>query len=260
MTGLGVLVAFLAGIVSFASPCCLPLVPGYVGYMAGTAEPGSRGSRSSALRHGTAFVLGFTLVFVTLWASVGLVGYVLRDVVPLLRLVGGVALIVLGLHVAGLINIDLLYRDLRIPARRVIGSPAPRAARASGAEGTTLLAAESTDASAPTYRRSALLGVVFAAGWTPCVGPILGGIIGLASVSTTVAQGAVLLLAYSLGLGLPFLAVAVGAREVTRRVGWLRDHHATVSLVTGSLLVVVGFLMVTNLLSRLSGLVPAFGA
>ncbi len=247
MTGLSIVVAFLAGIVSFASPCCLPLVPVYVGYLVGSDEPDSPRARMVALRQGLAFVLGFTLVFVTLWASVGLVGYVLRDYAGLLRIVGGSVLVVMGLHVAGVINLSVLYREVRVPANRVMGEPVRTP------PGTTMTATR------PSYRRSTLLGVVFAAGWTPCVGPILGGIIGLASVSASWAQGTVLLLVYSVGLGLPFILVALGAAEVNHRLGWFRNHHAAVSLVTGVLLVAMGFLMITNLFARLSGVLPAFG-
>ncbi len=241
MDGIAIPVAFLAGIVSFASPCCLPLVPVFVSYMLGSTPPGSPLARRIALRHAVTFVIGFSAVFITLWASVGLVGYALRDHIGTLRLVGGAALVVMGLHVAGVIRISALYRDVRVPVSRLgAGSPG-----------------EST-ATAPSYRRSALLGVVFAAGWTPCVGPILGGIVGLASVSASLTQGSVLLCAYALGLGIPFVLVAVGATEVNERLSWFRKHHTGVSLVTGAMLVLVGLLMATNLFARLSGAVPAF--
>jgi cytochrome c-type biogenesis protein len=112
----------------------------------------------------------------------------------------------------------------------------------------------------PSYGSSALLGVVFAAGWTPCIGPILGGIIGLASVSASVAEGTMLLVAYATGLAIPFILVAVGATSISHRLGWLRGHHTAVSLVTGAMLVLVGFLMITNTFARLSGLVAPFGS
>ncbi len=111
----------------------------------------------------------------------------------------------------------------------------------------------------PGYGRSALLGVTFAAGWTPCIGPILGGIIGLASVSSSVLAGTALLVAYASGLAVPFVLVAVGATSVSDRLGWLRDHNRLVSAVSGSLLVAVGFLMITNTFARLSTLIPNFG-
>ncbi len=245
MTNISLVVAFVAGVVSFASPCCLPLVPAYVTYMVGTTPVGAPSARRVALQQALAFVLGFTVVFVALWASVGLVGYLLRDYVGILRQVGGAALIVMGLHVAGLINIQTLYRQATIPADRVMGTTR-------AGDGTLLL-------QQPKLARSALFGVVFAAGWTPCVGPILGGIIGLASLRSSVGQGAVLLVVYALGLGLPFILVAVGATAVSRRLEWFRRHESAVSLVTGAMLIGVGFLMITNLLVKLPTVLPAFG-
>ena len=138
-----------------------------------------------AFKQSLAFVLGFTIVFVALWSSLGLVGYLLRDWVPILRVVWGAILIVMGLHVAGLIRISALYRQVLVPTERLIG-------KSETGDGTVKVVA-------PSYGRSTLIGMAFAAGWTPCVGPILGGIIGLASLSASVGQGAVLLVAYALG-------------------------------------------------------------
>jgi len=245
MTIVSIAVAFLAGIVSFASPCCLPLVPVYVSYMVGTTTPGSPSARRVAFHQALAFVLGFTVVFVALWASVGLVGYLLRDYVGLLRHLGGAVLIVMGLHVAGVVRISALYRTVKVPTGRIVGT-------SQLGDGTVLV-------QAPSYVRSGLLGVAFAAGWTPCVGPILGGIIGLASLGSSVGQGAVLLIAYALGLGVPFVLVAVGATAVNQRLVWFRKHEAGVSLVTGAMLILVGFLMITNLFIKLSGVLPNFG-
>ena len=121
MTIVSIAVAFLAGIVSFASPCCLPLVPVYVTYMVGTTPAGSPTARQVAFKQALAFVLGFTVVFVALWASVGLVGYLLRDYVGILRQIGGAVLIVMGLHVAGVIRISALYRQVTVPTARVVG-------------------------------------------------------------------------------------------------------------------------------------------
>lgn len=235
-TGLsiGILVAFLGGMVSFASPCCLPLVPAYVGYMIGSQPDDGTVRRRAAFSQALAFVLGFSAVFIALWASVGLIGYVLRDYAGLLRQVGGAILVFMGLHVAGVINVTALYRDVHLPVGPIGG--------------------------APSHGRSALLGIVFAAGWTPCIGPILGGIIGLASVSGSVAEGTMLLVAYATGLAIPFILVAVGATSVSDRLGWLRHHHTAVSVVTGAMLVLVGFLMITNTFARLSSLVAPFGS
>lgn len=240
MTEVGIPLAFLAGIVSFASPCCLPLVPGYVSYMVAANPNDSAAPRRIALLHSLAFVTGFTVVFVAIWASVGLVGYLLRDYLGLLRQLGGAVLVFMGLHVAGLISVSTLYREARLP----IGPN--RAVQVGGEERT----------SQAGYWRSAMLGVIFSAGWTPCIGPILGGIIGLASVSASVAQGTLLLLVYAIGLGIPFVLVALGATAVSDRLGWFRRHQATVGALTGAMLVGIGFLMITNTFARLAGALP----
>jgi cytochrome c-type biogenesis protein len=288
MNAVAILVALAAGALSFASPCCLPMVPVYVSYLLGTvpqpatavtgepraattaaaasaaaaaaattasatagaataagaawavADDETRARRRAALRHALVFVAGFTTVFVTLWASVGVVGYLLRDYTGTLRVAGGAVLILFGLHTAGLVEISLLYRQVGIPLRRLL----PRQA----GEGVP---------QSPHYGRSLLLGVVFAAGWTPCVGPILGGIIGLASASSSVAQGTVLLVSYAIGLGVPFVLVALGVNEVSRRMRWFAVHHVGVGLVTGAALMITGFLLITNLFVKLSGALPA---
>jgi cytochrome c-type biogenesis protein len=257
--GIGLFVAFLAGVVSFASPCCLPLVPAYIGYMVGATGEADR--RRSFL-HGLAFVTGFTLVFVAFWASIGAIGYALADNAKYLRMFGGAVLIVFGLQVAGVINLRALWRDTRpMPAfgAAALGGAALGGAATGG--GTVALGGAGAGAATgvPGYGRSLLFGVVFAAGWSPCIGPILGGIIGLASSTASVAQGTVLLLAYAAGLAVPFLAVAMGATWVARRLGWVGRHHRAVSLVSGALLVVLGVLMVTNLLTRLAAFTAPLG-
>jgi cytochrome c-type biogenesis protein len=232
-------VAFVAGVASFASPCCLPMVPIWISYVLG-GTPGSRTStRGFALRQSLAFVVGFTVVFVVLWASIGLVGYVLRDQAGLLRQIGGALLILMGLHVAGLISIPFLSRSFSLPGGRLV--------RRGGGE---------TGQPAPSLGRSVLFGVIFAAGWTPCVGPTLGAIIGMASLRDTFAQGTLLLLVFALGLGLPFVLVALGAEAVRTRLSWFTRHAGAVSLVTGSLLMIVGFLMITNLFVRVGQFLP----
>jgi cytochrome c-type biogenesis protein len=196
--------------------------------------------RRRSFLHGLAFVTGFTLVFVAFWASIGAIGYALADNAKYLRMFGGMVLIVFGLQVAGVINVRALWRDTR-----------PMPAFGGQAAGTTL--------QVPGYGRSLLFGVVFAAGWSPCIGPILGGIIGLATATASVASGTVLLLAYAAGLAVPFLAVAMGATWVAHRLGWVGRHHRAVSLVSGTLLVALGFLMATNLLARLAVLTAPLG-
>jgi cytochrome c-type biogenesis protein len=248
MTGiLGIGIAFFGGVVSFASPCCLPLVPAYVGYMVGT---NSTVDRRRTLLHGLAFTLGFSLVFVAFWASIGLIGYLLAGNARYLRQLGGGLLVILGLNIAGVINIPALWRELR---------PMPMALSASGiaVAGTS---AGTSAGNAPGYGRSLVFGSLFAAGWSPCIGPILGAIIGLASTTESVAHGTLLLVAYSAGLAVPFLAVALGTNALSRRLAWLGRHHLAVSRVSGALLVVLGGLMVTNLLGRLAALGSPLGS
>lgn len=239
----GVVIAFLGGVASFASPCFLPLMPAYVGYVVGTSTEARVGRRRAAFYQALAFVLGFSSVFVAFWAAIGLLGYVLGEYVGVMRQAMGALIVLMGLQVAGVINVRPLARDLRLP----IG---PLGASIGFGAG---------QATEPSYRRSALLGIVFAAGWTPCIGPILGGIVGLASVTETFIEGAALLVAYTSGLAVPFILAAVGATALTSRLGWLNQHHRTVSAVTGALLVTVGVLMITNTFGRLSGLLSPFG-
>jgi cytochrome c-type biogenesis protein len=241
---LGLAIAFAGGVVSFASPCCLPLVPAYIGYMVGATGEGTAGRRA-ALGHGFAFTLGFTLVFVAFWASIGAIGYVLADNRRLLNMAGGALLVFLGLQVAGVINVRALWRDTR--AMPTLGGGL---AMAAGGTGGGLAAVATADR--PGYGRSLLFGLLFAAGWSPCIGPILGGILGLAMATSSVAQGTVLLAAYAAGLAVPFLAVALGASWVSRRLAWVGRHHHAVSMVTGAMLVTIGVLMLTNMLSRLA--------
>ena len=236
MTGLlGIGIAFFGGIVSFASPCCLPLVPAYVGYMVGAA-PGA--DRRRTLLHGLAFSLGFGLVFVAFWASIGLIGYLLAGNARYLRQIGGGLLVLVGLNFAGVINVGALWRELR-PLPALVGT---------------------TPTGRPGYGRSLVFGSLFAAGWSPCIGPILGAIIGLASVTESLASGTLLLVAYAAGLAVPFLAVALGTGAASRRLTWLSRHNLAVSRVSGGLIVGLGGLMVTNLLGRLAVLGSPLGS
>ncbi|WP_407441247.1 cytochrome c biogenesis CcdA family protein [Rhodococcus sp. (in: high G+C Gram-positive bacteria)] len=223
----------LAGLVSFASPCVVPLVPGYLSYLAGvvgaeapavTAD--QAGARTTKVRDdgrlrvaGAAalFVAGFTVVFVLATASVFGAISALAVNRELLMRIGGVVTIVMGLVFLGLI--PALQRDTRPEPRRI-----------------------SSLAGAP------LLGAVFALGWTPCLGPTLAGVISLAAGTegTTAARGVTLIVAYCLGLGLPFIVLALGSAKALRGVGWLRTHARTVQIVGGVLLMVVGIALVTG--------------
>jgi cytochrome c-type biogenesis protein len=249
-SALGIGLAFLGGLLSFASPCCLPLVPAYVSYMVGATGEGTAGRRP-AFAHGLAFVAGFSLVFVAFWALIGTIGVFLDRRV--MNIVGGALLVFLGLQVAGVINVRALWRDTR--AMPTAGGGLVMAGGSGGIGGM----AASSGSTAPGYPRSFLFGLLFAAGWSPCIGPILGGILGLATATSSVLQGTVLLVAYSAGLALPFLAVALGASWVSKRLTWVGRHNHAVSVVTGGLLVILGVLMLTNMLGRLATLGSPFG-
>ena len=221
-------VAFLAGLVSCVSPCVLPVVPVYAGYVAGGAGAGWSGSSlavptaSGATWRAIGFLLGFLGVFVLLWASIGVVGFALMSTVPLLRQVTGVAIVAMGvLMIVG------RHPMLAMPAR--LGS-------VGGAGGPLVL------------------GAGVAVGWTPCIGPTLGAILGFAASAPTVGSGFLLLLAYAAGLAVPFLAVLVALRRFRRMAGWLGERHRAVDVVTGTLVVGVGVLVFTGAFARLAGL------
>ena len=217
-------IAFGAGILSFVSPCVLPLVPAYLVNLAGeTALSGV--DRRRTLAHAAAFVIGFSAVFTLLWVGVAVLGTLGADFVTWLQRIGGFVLIVLGMHMLGLITIPFLER-------------------------TTDLHLEGT---ATGYRRSLLIGVAFGAGWTPCIGPYLALILTIL-LNNDVAAGAVLLLAYSLGLGVPFLLVAGGFGSVRRAIDWVRRHLVAVNAVGGTLVIVMGLLLLSGQLTRLNQL------
>jgi cytochrome c-type biogenesis protein len=222
----------------------LPLVPVYIGYLSGTAAAGGSGSRLWTVGNAGAFVAGFTVVFVLLGSLAGLTGALLsaegaplaflgrlaaslHQATPWLARIGGLVLIVLGLHLAGLVRIPLLYRELRLQHSR------PRR--------TGLIA-------------SAVVGMAFAAGWTPCVGPYLMAILLLAGDAGTAARGALLLGVYSLGLGLPFLLAALALQAVSARLRRLNRYLDAVSLVGGSLLIAMGLLLALDRFHWLSAL------
>ena len=250
-SALGLGIAFIGGVVSFASPCCLPLVPAYVSYMVGATGEGTTGRRPAAT-HGLAFVLGFSLVFIAFYAVIGALGVFLDR--RILNTIGGALLVVMGLQVAGLINIRALWRDTRVMPAMGGGSMGGGLVMA-GAGGGNVVASGDR----PGYGRSFTFGLLFAAGWSPCIGPILGGILGLATASASVLTGTALLVAYAAGLAVPFMAVAMGASWVGQRLTWVGRHHAAVNAVTGLLLVVLGVLMLTNMLGQLAKFTSPLG-
>jgi cytochrome c-type biogenesis protein len=217
-------IAFGAGILSFVSPCVLPLVPAYLVNLAGESAVAGT-DRRRTVAHAAVFVAGFSAVFTLLWIGIAILGTFGADFVSWLQRVAGVVLIVLGMHMLGLITIPLLDQatDVRIEG---------------GVAG---------------YRRSLLIGVAFGAGWTPCIGPYLALILAIL-LNNDLASGAVLLLAYSLGLGVPFLLVAGGLGSVRRALDWVRDHLQVVNAVGGTLVIVMGLLLLSGQLTRLNQL------
>jgi len=228
--GLSIPVAFVAGVVSFLSPCVLPLVPGYISMLSGAtmeelkhgAGPGLGGK---ILRNSLAFVAGFSLVFIALGASATAVGTFLQSRKSLFNIVAGIIIIVFGLHLTGLIKIPLLYREARMtaaqPRRGLVGS--------------------------------FILGFAFAFGWTPCIGPILTGILALAATRDTVFQGMFLLAIYSAGLAIPFLLTGLGLSQFLKFYSGFRRHLQMVEVGSGILLIAIGVLMASNKLGVLSG-------
>lgn len=224
------MVAFAAGLASFVSPCVLPLIPIYLGYLGGAsiqanAPPGAVWMRT--LTHAFLFVAGFSLVFIVLGASAGLVGTVLQQQMPLIRKVSGIVIVVLGLSMLGLFQLPFLQRE-----RRFHLEPGGTAGKA----------------------RSFLLGLVFGFGWTPCFGPILGAILSLAMSSQTVAQGTFLLAVYSAGLGVPFLGAGLALSRATTFLRKLNRHMRLVSVASAVLIIAMGVLVYVNAFQRLSGL------
>lgn len=237
--------AFLAGLLSFLSPCVLPLVPIYIGYLSGATAQPAGSARLRTAGHAGAFVAGFGVVFVALGSIAGLAGSLLaapvaplgllgrallalNQATPWLVRLGGLLLIVLGLHLTGLVQIPLLYQELRFEGAR----PSQRSLFA-----------------------SAVVGMIFAAGWTPCVGPYLMAILMLAGSTGTVGRGALLLGVYSLGLGLPFLLAGLALEAVSAQLRRFGRFLRISSIVGGSLLILMGVLLLTNRLMWLNMLI-----
>jgi cytochrome c-type biogenesis protein len=214
------LFAVVAGLISFSSPCCLPLLPGYLSYVSAlpVSELGDRQARMVTLRAALLFVAGFTVVFTVLGVVAQLLGSVfLANGGPVVRWFG-VPIIILGLSTMGVLRLPFLMKERRIGLARV-----PR--------GTAW---------------AFPMGMAFAAGWAPCLGPVLATIYATAAVSGTAVWGAILLVLYSIGLGVPFVALALGFNRAQRSLGWLRRNGRRIEVAGGALLVVVGLLFVTG--------------
>ncbi len=268
---LTLLVAFAAGVISFLSPCVLPLVPAYLGQLTAVAvaaaASGTTPSRWTALPHAMAYVAGFGAVFTLLGVTATFAAAGLSAYLPVLRQVGGVILIVLGLNLAGVLRIPRLERTWRPLDAGASGSLATATgtislSSASAATGTggTAGFAERLGGRLVNSRGGWLasfgLGAIFAIGWTPCIGVILGGILALASTSQTVLQGGLLLVAYTAGLGLPFLAIALAYDRAPGLLRPLVRHGQAVSVIGGALVVLIGVAMLLDWLARIPSIFP----
>jgi cytochrome c-type biogenesis protein len=223
--------ALVAGLVSFTAPCTLPLLPGYVAYISGVGNsspdtpspPGGvrlaeRTSTRRVLVCAALFVAGFSVVFVALGVTASRLGFLLAQSERQLNLVSGAFIVFMGLATTGLLRVPILQRQLRVDFARI--GTGPRAALPMGA--------------------------AFAFGWTPCVGPVLAAVLATAASTATMGEGAVLLGAYSLGLGLPFLALAAAVSRGGGRMAWLRRQSRKIELVGGTLLAVMGVAVMTG--------------
>ena len=227
------LAAFVAGVLSFISPCVLPLIPGYLSFISGTTLDEMQGT----VGHGAAvgvvappsarrrvivtslfFILGFSLVFVALGATASVLGQFLMDRLRVLGKIAGVVLVVFGLHTMGVLRIGWLYSERRLQVDRKPAGPLG----------------------------ALLVGIAFAFGWTPCIGPILAGILAVAGAQDTIGQGVQLLAVYSAGLGIPFLMTALAIDRFFAAFARIRRHYRTIELASGALLIVIGVLIFTD--------------
>lgn len=221
----------MAGLLSFLSPCVLPLIPSFITYITGLSfsdldsEHPSGFVRRQTLFHALSFVAGFTLVFVLLGASATYIGSFLQQQMDLVRKIGGILIIVFGIHITGLVPLTMLLGDKRVSLKH----------KPAGLLG------------------SMLVGIAFAAGWTPCIGPILASILMIAATEEKVAHGIVLLLLYSIGLGIPFVAASLAMHRFVRLFNRFKKYIRYFEIITGLFLIVVGVLIFTNWLSRLAG-------
>src|ERR687891_1240303 len=222
------LAAFVAGVLSFISPCVLPLIPGYVSFVSGVSLDEMRGTgvpqgasaavKRRALLMSLAFVMGFSLVFIGLGASATAIGALLMEHLSLLGKIAGVVIILFGLHMMGVLKIGFLYSEKRM---QTSGKPAG-------------------------FFGAMLVGIAFAFGWTPCIGPILAAILAVAATQDSVGEGVQLLAVYSAGLGVPFIATSLAINKFLAASARIRKHYHTIEVVSGALMIVVGVLIFTN--------------
>lgn len=228
LSGVGLIAAFLAGAVSFLSPCVLPLVPGYVSYVAGftagSLDQERTNRRRQSVTMGLIFVMGFSTVFIALGASATALGRLLLSYQYELNLVGGAIVILFGLFTIGMAKITMMQREYRFHPSFLGGRPLS----------------------------AYVLGLAFGFGWTPCIGPILGAILTASAASATVTEGIILLAIYSAGLGIPFLLAAAFTSSLSVRLRNIRRIGRRLHQLAGGVMVVMGFIMMTGQLSVLA--------
>ena len=218
----------LAGLLSFLSPCVLPIVPGYLCFIAGTsldkALDNQETLRSNTLKYSISFVFGFSSIFVLMGASATYLSSLLYEYFDYLRIIGGIIIIVFGIHFTQIIQFSFLNSDTRIQIKNY----------------------------KPGLVGSFIVGLSFAFGWTPCIGPILGSVLSVAASSETISEGTFLLILYSAGLGIPFILAAYGIGTFLKFLSRIRKHIRTIEIFTGLLLILFGILILTNRIQELA--------
>jgi cytochrome c-type biogenesis protein len=227
---LGIFIAFTAGILSFLSPCVLPLVPSYVSFITGMNLEDLQHSRRTTLIHAALFVAGFTLIFLALGAGATVFGQLMLRNRDIISKVGGALIIVFGLYLLGVFNLGFLMKDTRLHlADKPLG-----------------------------YLGTVFVGIAFGAGWSPCIGPILGAILTMAANEADLGRGLTLLLAYSMGLAVPFMAAALMVDRFLATFAKVRKHMVWVNRFAGLLLIFIGILMITNRFTMLANWLQDF--
>lgn len=227
---LGLTIAFSAGLLSFLSPCVLPLIPSYVTFITGLSLEDVQRSRRIALVHALLFILGFTLIFMALGAGATVLGRVLLSQRMWIARFGGALIIVFGLYLLGVLNLGVLARDTRVHlTNKPVG-----------------------------YLGTVLVGIAFGAGWSPCIGPILGAILTYTASEADLGRGLTLLFAYSLGLAIPFLVAAVAVERFLGFFQRVRRQMAWINRLAGILLLVVGILLITDQFARIAGIMQQY--
>ena len=222
------LASFVAGIMTFLSPCILPLIPAYISFITGATLDELKSDKKTlgkSVLNSLFFVLGFSLIFILLGASFSYVGSFVGGKRDIIRWAGGIIVIIFGLHVAGVFTIPFLNFQKKIQAGK----------------------------SSLNYAGAFLVGITFAVGWTPCVGPILSSILILASAQGTLYKGVILLAIYSLGIGIPFIITAVFINWALSFFNKIKKYYRVIEILSGLILVIVGIMIITNSLNRLTG-------